>query len=142
MRFWDSSALLPLFIVEAGTDRARRWLAEHPIVAVWALTRVELPSALARRRRERPDAGIAIGKARREVLRASERWGEITELDAVRHHAERLVETYPLRTADALQRGAALVAAAGRPADLAFGTLDERQAAAAAREGFPVLGPR
>ena len=142
MRFWDSSALLPLFVNEAGTDRARRRLAEDPVVIVWALTRVELCSALARRRRERPDAEVAVGKARHEVLRASKRWAEIADIDVVRHNAERLVESYPLRAADALQLGAALVAAAGRPADLEFVTLDERQAAAAAGEGFPVLGPR
>ena len=70
MRFWDSSALLPLFVPESDTRR---------------------------------------------------------------------LETHPLRAADALQVGAALVAASGDPASLEFVTLDQRQAEAASREGFRVL---
>lgn len=141
MRFWDSSALLPLFVVEPGSGRTRRWLADDPVVVVWMLTLVELLSALARRRRERPDADVAVSSARRDVLAAWERWIEITAVDVVRRHAERLVEIHPLRAADALQIGAALVMAGERSADLEFVTLDDRQAAAATREGFRVLRP-
>jgi uncharacterized protein len=142
VRFWDSSALLPLFVVEPASARARRWLAEDPVVVVWTLTLVELLSALARRRRERPDTDIAVSSARREVLAAWERWMEITAVDAARRHSERLVEIHPLRADDALQIGAALVAAGERSANLEFVTLDDRQAEAASREGFRVLGPR
>jgi hypothetical protein len=45
VRFWDSSALIPLVIPEAGTTRVRRWMAEDDEVAVWTLARVELLSA-------------------------------------------------------------------------------------------------
>lgn len=141
MRFWDSSALIPLFLDEPGTARARRWSRDDPDTVVWTLTRVELLSALARRRRERPDALASVTRARAHALDAWERWVEITSIDTVRHHAERLVETHPLRAGDALQIGAALVAAHERPAELEFVTLDDRQAEAAAREGFRVLGP-
>ncbi|HUG36453.1 MAG TPA: hypothetical protein VML54_05850, partial [Candidatus Limnocylindrales bacterium] len=67
-------------------------------------------------------------------------WSEVTAVEVVRRHAERLVETHPVRAADALQIGAALVAADGDPADLAFVTFDETQATAAEREGFRILG--
>ena len=76
------------------------------------------------------------------ALAAWERWTEITAVEAVRGHAERLVEVHPLRAADALQIGSAIVAGGGRAGDLVFVTLDDRQAEAAAREGFRVLGPR
>ena len=142
MRFWDTSALLPLFVVEATSQLARRWLGEDPAVVVWTLTRVELLSALARRRRERSDASGPLSAARREALAAWERWTEITAVEAVRGHAERLVEVHPLRAADALQIGAAVVAGGGYARDLEFVTLDDRQAEAAVREGFRVLGPR
>jgi len=72
---------------------------------------------------------------------AWERWSEVTALEIVRRHAERLVESHPLRAADALQIGAALVAAEDDPASLPFVTLDRAQAEAAEREGFRVLGP-
>lgn len=139
MRFWDTSALIPLLVAERGTARAERWLREDPDVVVWTLTRVELLSALARRRRAEPGAGRQLAVARRELLRAWERWSEVTAIELVRRHAERVVETHPVRAADALQIGAALVAADGEPAALEFVTFDRHQAAAAEREGFPVL---
>ncbi|MGH9465690.1 MAG: type II toxin-antitoxin system VapC family toxin [Thermoanaerobaculia bacterium] len=141
MRFWDTSALLPLVVVEAESQRTRRWAREDPQVVVWTLTRVELLSALARRRREQPKLERQLRSARRQILETWSRWGEVTAVEVVRRHAERLVETHRLRAADAVQLGAALVAAADDPASLTFVTLDARQAAAAEREGFPVLGP-
>lgn len=142
MRFWDSSALIPLFVVESSTALVRRWLEEDADVVVWALTRVELLSAIARRRRERHDLATRLASARRNALAASERWLEVSAIDAVRHRAERVVELHPLRAADALQIAAALVAARDDPATLRFVTLDDRQAEAAEQEGFRVLGAR
>lgn len=107
---------------------------------VWALSRVELLSALARRRREEPGAASRLLAARRDLLSAWERWSEVTALEVVRRHAERVIETHPLRAADALQIAAALVAAEGDPESLPFVTFDRALAAAAEREGFRVLG--
>ena len=141
MRFWDTSALIPLVVAERSTGRVRRWLREDPDVIVWTLTRVELLSALARRRREEPDSAAQLLVARRDFIGAWERWSEVTALEVVRRHAERVVETHPLRAADALQIGAALVAAEESPASFEFVTLDRNLAEAAEREGFRVLGP-
>jgi hypothetical protein len=142
VRFWDTSALVPLFVTESATARTRRWLADDPDVTVWTLARVELLSALARRRRAYPAATDRLRQARREALVAWERWSEVTAVELVRRHAERLVETHPLRAADALQIGAALVVAGADPPTLEFVTLDDQQAQAAEREGLQVLGPR
>lgn len=142
MRFWDTSALLPLVVAEPETARAERWLREDPGVVVWTLSRVELLSALARRRRNEPTAARRLAAARRDVLRAWELWTEIGAVEPVRRHAERLVETHPLRAADALQLAAAIVAAEERPDTIDFVTFDRRQAEAAQREGFQVLGGR
>ena len=51
------------------------------------------------------------------------------------------MSSHPLRASDALHIGAALVAAEHEPGTLEFVTFDRRQAAAAEREGFHVLGP-
>jgi uncharacterized protein len=139
VRFWDSSALVPLVVAEPATGSAERWLREDPDVVVWTLTRVELLSALARRRREEPQAARRLLAARREILGAWERWSEVTAVDRVRRHAERVVESHPVTAADALQIAAALVAAEDTPAGLEFVTFDTSQAAAAEREGFRVL---
>jgi hypothetical protein len=141
VRFWDSSALVALVIPEAGTARVRTWVNEDPQIAVWTLTRVELLSALARHRRDRPRAAEQLVRARGEVLEAWERWTEVTAVDVVRAHAERIVERHPLRAADALQIGAAVVFGRGEPSAVDFVTLDAAQAEAATREGFHVFGP-
>ena len=47
MRFWDTSALLPLFMAEKESRRVRSWLRRDPVVVVWTSSRVELLSTLA-----------------------------------------------------------------------------------------------
>lgn len=141
MRFWDSSAIVPLVLVESASARVRNWYRTDSEIIVWTLTRVELLSAIARRRREDSKSNPMLTAARRNIMRAWDGWSEVTTVELVRRHAERLVESYPLRAADALQLGAALMAAEGDPRNLEFVTLDRNLADAAEREGFPVLGP-
>src|SRR5439155_491378 len=105
VRFWDSSAIVPLVLVEPATTRVRAWLREDATVAIWTFTRVEVLSALARRRRAEPRMRRQIAAARHEFLEAWPRWSEVTMIDAVKRLAERLVETHPLRAAHALQLG-------------------------------------
>ncbi len=141
MRFWDSSAIIPLALVESGSVRVRSWYRTDSEIIVWTLTRVELLSAIARRRREDARSAPILTVARRNIMRAWDGRSEITSVELVGSHAERLVESYPLRAADALQLGVALMAAEGNPGNLEFVTLDRNLADAAEREGFPVLGP-
>ena len=142
MRFWDSSALVPIFVKEAATPEVEGWRATDPGITTWMMTRVEVLAAIARKKRERPAMVTLWNRAIREVNEVASRWIEIWDVDATRRHAERIVMDHPLRTADALQLGAALVAADGEPQSLELVTLDRRLAEAARREGFPVLGIR
>ncbi len=138
--FWDTSALLPLFVSEKESRRARSWLRRDPVVVVWTLTRVELLSALARRERKEPSAARGLARARAQVLAAWEEWSEIVALEPVRRQGERLVAVHPLRAADALQLAAALITTDLDPAGLEIVTFDERLATAALKEGFSVRG--
>lgn len=140
MRFWDSSAIVPLVSAEEESRRCRQWLVEDGTLLVWALTATEVVSALTRRRREGAleDRHFRTGKDRLGMLEAA--WSEVTQFDAVRSRARRLLESHPLRAADALQLAAALVAVEERPAAVPFVTFDDRLAEAARREGFPVMG--
>ena len=142
MRFWDASALVPLFIKEASTPEVESWRAADPGITTWMMTRVEVVSAIARRKREWPELMALWNRAIRDVHEVTLRWTEIWDAAATRHHAERIIMKHPLRAADALQLGAALVAADGDPQSLELVTLDRRLAAAARQEGFPVLGVR
>ena len=83
------------------------------------------------------DRGRPVARTAARELAAA--WTEISALGAVRDRAVRLVATHPVRAADAMQLGAALVAVADRPAGHAFVCTDGRLRDAAGREGFLVL---
>ena len=138
MRFWDSSALVPLLVVEAATRELQDLYREDDQVLVWWAAAVECTSALARRERTGGSADlIALGLERLRELES--RWQEAGPVEAVRHTARRLVRVHGLRAADGFQLAAALVASEERPATLDLVTLDDRLAVAASREGFAVL---
>lgn len=136
MRFWDTSALVPLFADEEMTPRVRNVLALDSKVIVWSFTRVELASAMWRRDPP-PRANRAAAIA--EVMRVWSDWSEVTRFESVTAHAISMCERHRLRAGDALQLAAALVASRGKPSSLPFVTLDHALASAARAEGFPVL---
>ena len=139
MRYWDSSAIVPLLVEEAASVGAREAYARDPGVLTWWGTRLECTSALARREREGVVDAPPVAAQRLAAL--AEQWQEVAPTEAVRTAASRLLRTHPLRTADALQLAAAIVAADGSPRTLPFVTLDDRLALAADKEGFPVVAP-
>ena len=142
MRFWDASALVPAFVEESSTREIQGWQTADPGITIWMMTPLEIVSAIARKRREQPELMVLWNRAIRDVYAMASRWIEISDAAATRLHAERIVMEHPLRAADALQLGAALVAADGDPQSLELVTLDRRLAEAAQREGFPILGLR
>lgn len=138
MRFWDSSAVVPLVLVEPGRDDLLGLLERDPVILVWWGTRVECTAALARREREGALAVVEAGVALERLRVLAGRWQEILPADAIRTTAERLLRVHPLRAGDSLQLAAAIVAAEHEPAALEFVSLDARLNEAASREGFPV----
>jgi len=140
MRFWDSSAIVPLLCREAESARCREWVREDPAVLVWALAATETISALAGKRREGVLSAARFGAAKRRLAALEAAWSEVTAWDAVRARARRLLEVHALTAADALHLGAALVAVEERPLGVAFVTFDRALEDAAEREGFTLLG--
>ncbi len=141
MRFWDSSALLPLIHEEGRSSECRRLLRLDRAVAVWALTRTEMVSALRRREREGDLSRDAIRTCLRRIELLAARWTEVDALVPVRDRAERVLANHPLRAADALQLAAALTLADDRPRGWFVITCDDRLAAAAELEGFDIVVP-
>jgi uncharacterized protein len=141
VRFWDSSAIVPLLVTEVTSRAVTGTFEADPDVIAWWATHVECVSALARLERDAslPRASMSIALRRLDGLAAA--WHEIEPGTSVRQLAVRLLRVHPLRTADAFQLAAAIVAADGQPATLPFVTLDDRLAHAAEREGFPIVRP-
>jgi predicted nucleic acid-binding protein len=138
MKFWDSSAIVPLVLLESESSWARRTLKSDPHGLVWCLSPVEVRSALARRSRDGALTVAAFDASCRRAQRLFQALSQILAIEAVRSRAFRLLDVHPLSAADALQLSAAITAAKDRPQDLPFVTLDERLAEAAKKEGFPV----
>lgn len=141
MRFWDTSALVPVVVDVRESAAFRRVWNQDPVVLVWALTETELLSALCRRHREGLLDADDLERAERRLQRLGNRWDEVDNLLAVREEAARILRVHPLRAGDALQLAAAVVAFDYRPRGRGFLSLDEALLAAARREGFAAARP-
>jgi uncharacterized protein len=139
MKFWDASAIVPLLVSETTTKVVQELAAADPTMLVWWGTAVECASAIARLERDGAlDASGAIAAYNR-LAQLAEGWHEVDPSDVIREAAIRFLRVHPLRAADALQLGAAFVAAERRPSSLEVVTLDDRLAAVARKEGFALV---
>jgi uncharacterized protein len=141
MRFWDSSAVVPLLVVEPSSAAVMRSYELDPEMVAWWATEAECVSALARLERDGGLASSSMVEGLRRLDALAQAWREVQPVAAVREIAVRLLRVHPLRTADALQLAAAIVVAEGHPSSITLVTLDERLAQAAEREGFAIVRP-
>lgn len=139
MRFWDASAIVPLFIEESMTETLEAVLREDEEMIVWWVTWVECLSAYSRRLREGEFEDVATERSRTALELLSETWIEVRPALRLRSLAGRLLAAHPLRAADALQLAAALRWCDGEPEGREFASLDERLREAAKKEGFSIL---
>lgn len=140
MKFWDSSALAPLIVRQQASGRLRSLYRSDSGVLAWWGARVECESAISRLEREGRLQRRSANSARQRLGRFAATWHEVQPSDRLREDACRLLRVHDLRAADSLQLAAGLTASEGRPPTLIFVCLDQRLAAAAEREGFPVIG--
>ena len=139
MKFWDSSAIIPLCIKEQLPETVKRLIKADEDVVVWWVTRVECLSALSRRRREGTLSTDAELKAKAILSALSAEWSEVQPSELVRQRAERLLAIHSLRSADAFQFAAALIWAQENPQGHEIVCLDQNLREAAHKEGFTVL---
>jgi hypothetical protein len=141
VRYWDTSAIVPLLVDEATSGAVRDAFDADPLVVTWWGTAVECVSALARLEREGAMTPAEMQSASERLDALGLTWAEVQPSDQVRALASRLLRVHALRAADALQVAAALVAAEGHPGSLTLVSLDDRLALAAEREGLRVVQP-
>ena len=139
MRYWDSSALVPLLVQEAETEQRQQLQRQDSLVVTWWGSWIECASALNRLHR---DGGLdveGLNQALAKLNRAAADWLRIRPSERVRQRALRLLRVHPLRAADALQLAAALSACDDNAETLAMVCSDRRLSEAADKEGFVVL---
>jgi predicted nucleic acid-binding protein len=139
VKFWDTSALVPLLVEEPATAAAQATYRADPVVIVAWTTPIECASAIARAAYDGAldDRQAAAAFARLDELMRVSR--EVEPIRLLQDTARRLLRVHRLRSADAVQLASAILAAQHQPSSLAFVTLDNRLAAAARREGFDVV---
>ncbi len=136
MKFWDSSALVPLIADEPKTQAVIAILATDPSLFVAFITPLEVESAIWRKaQRTEEDSARQRSQQRLAGLRAQ--WLIVDDFRRVLSEAYRVVARHGLRGADAIQLACALTIRPATP--IPFVTLDDELAAAARAEGFPIL---
>jgi predicted nucleic acid-binding protein len=139
MRFWDSSAVVPLCLAEPQTPVVRQLAEADPAVVVWWGTRTECVSAVRRGQRDRDLDAARAEHARTILERLASQWSEVQPSEPLRVRAERLLAVHLLRAADAFQLAAALLWSRGETVGRHVVSFDQRLREAARREGFTVL---
>ena len=135
MRFWDTSAIVPLLLEEESSSLMLATMAEDPYIVTSAFTVVEIASAIWRRRHAGELSLPAHLEAERLFADVSRTWIELPiDHDAIATAVDAISRSH-LRAGDALQLGTAIA----RAGDLPFVTLDEDLAMAARNAGFTVL---
>jgi predicted nucleic acid-binding protein len=140
VRYWDSSAIIPLLVAESASTRMREIHSADPATATWWGTPIECVSALARLERDGALTSAGLRTAITRIRGAVTSWTEVGPSDDVREQAIRLLRVHQMRAADAVQLAAAIVASDFQPSTLEFVTLDKNQGIAADKEGFHVVG--
>jgi len=140
MIFFDSSALLPLFIQEKHSGQMERIVRDDPSVVIWWGSTIECFSAFARLRRERIISSDLEQEIRGRLLNVRRHWTEIQPGDDLKAVAHQLLLMHTLSAADSLQLAAALLWADKLPTGHQFVSLDTKLLEAARKEGF-VIAP-
>lgn len=135
MTFWDSSAIVPLFVQENDTPTLQRLRAQSGPIAIWWATPTEVLSAIRAKRRARlVTASVTTRLVSAVTTMLPQQSFEVEPSEAVRVLAAGLLERHPLSAADALQLAAFLSVGGGT-----FVCLDRRLRDAALAEGAAVL---
>ena len=142
--FLDSTAFVKLFVQETGTETIIRLMesTEDNRKLVSAGTPLEIYAALKRRERS-GDISVADSDSARSILRMeAARMVQQPLNPAVLEAARQLLDRYELRSTEALQLGAAVVAREMfQGMEITFVSSDQRLLDSARQEHFLTLNP-
>ena len=136
--FWDSSSLVPLCVKQRATPVVQALSQRYSMIVWWAAP-IEIRSASARllRMRQLSSSEHVVSQVRLDELRS--RWVEICPDKALRTQAERLIDRFPIKAADAQQLAAAMTWCLNRPRGRVFISGDNQLLDAARQLGFQAI---
>jgi predicted nucleic acid-binding protein len=139
VKFWDTSAVVPLCINEPNSKSVRSILTRDSLMVVWWTTRTQCVSALMRQTREGSLRNEDERQARQVLGQLADAWAEIQPTEILRATAERLLAVHTLRAADAFQLAAAIHWCQRQTTNMEFVSFDSRLRDAGHKEGFILL---
>lgn len=135
MKFWDTSALVPLLTEEDTTGAMTQLFRDDRNIVVSFITPVELTSAVWRKAGVNADLRH-LAERRYAVIEAN--WTMIDEYEQAIGLARRFASIHRLRAGDAIQLACAVLAVPNRE-ELPFVASDHDLVAAARAEGLTVF---
>jgi predicted nucleic acid-binding protein len=136
MKFWDSSAIVPLLVAEQHSSAMTELLDLDRVMVVWWGTPVECLSAFSRLERQGRLSPEEVDEGAGHLRALEDSWIEIQPTESLRSRAVRALGVHGLRAADSLQLAAALSWTPDPTEQTSFVCLDRELAGAARREGF------
>lgn len=137
--YCDTSALLKLYILEAGSDVVKARVAAAEAVAVCRIAWAEAHAALSRRAREVPEDARVIEEAKAALARD---WPRLVVLEVTQALVERAgdyADTFSLRGYDSVQLAAAFETGRIAQVPVCFACFDVRLNKAAKVLGMDCL---
>lgn len=138
MRYWDSSAIIPLLVEEPASPKVRLVLKEDSNVVSWWGTPVECASALWRLKRQGLLADSDFSYIRKNLDELMAEIDVVPPSPWLKDRALRILAVHPLRSGDSLQLAAALRWTQEQTRGAGFVSLDDRLRSTALSEGFSV----
>jgi predicted nucleic acid-binding protein len=139
MKFWDTSAIIPLIIDQACSSEIKEIFKPDTRMVVFWGTYIECHSALSRLHRE----NILTREGLRDAIKLldvlNNYWTEILPGNLLKEQSVRVISIHGLKTLDSLQLASALIWTNKNPKGNGFVSLDRQLREAAGREGFNVL---
>ena len=142
MKFWDTSAIVPLCVIEPESATVKSILGKDSSVVVWWASRTECISAFMRQSREGSLSMESERQATRVLESLATSWTEVLPSAGLRATAERLLAVHVLRAADAFQLSAAIQWCQRHTKNRELVSFDTRLREAGHREGFTVVPAR
>lgn len=139
--YLDSSALVKRYVQERGSAAVDRWFASAELLCTAKLAYPEVLAGLARKLREGGMTRANHRKAREHFLKEWEALTVAELTDGVLAGCRRLLESHPLRGADAVHLATALQLQRSLQEEVAFICADVRLLKAAAAERLTPLNP-
>lgn len=138
MRYWDTSALLPLLLKQRCSENIREIIKEDKAISTSWISKVELSSAICRLEREGHISEIELDSLLRRVDMLIQSCCIVHPSEKLSDRAMRALRSHSIKSLDAIQLASALIVSKDVTNNFEFITLDKQLGNIARKEGFIV----